>query len=177
MKSHPGVNIIPINGKSPVIHESAFIAPGCTIIGDVTIGAGSSIWYNCVLRAGVSRIIIERPHKKCLITIHTARPGLVIGKKGGDIAELLGAGHGPQVDAEGALRRISLPGGMPDCLDDPLTLTLNETLSAGRYSFGLAAELPPETPVKGKSGAAWQALRSRRRISTSIKVALAQTLT
>ena len=34
-------------------------------------------------QAGISKIIIERPHKKCLITIHTARPGLVIGKKGG----------------------------------------------------------------------------------------------
>ena len=31
-------------------------------------------------------------------------------------------------------------------------------------------ELPPETPVKSKSGAAWQALRSRRRISTTIKM-------
>ncbi|WP_290491848.1 30S ribosomal protein S3 [Hyphomonas sp. UBA4508] len=41
-----------------------------------------------LLQAGVSRIIIERPHKKCLITIHTARPGLVIGKKGGDIEAL-----------------------------------------------------------------------------------------
>ncbi len=39
-------------------------------------------------QAGISRIIIERPHKKCLITIHTARPGLVIGKKGGDIENL-----------------------------------------------------------------------------------------
>ena len=39
-------------------------------------------------QAGVSRIIIERPHKKCLVTIHTARPGLVIGKKGADIEKL-----------------------------------------------------------------------------------------
>ncbi|HBX95344.1 MAG TPA: 30S ribosomal protein S3, partial [Hyphomonas sp.] len=39
-------------------------------------------------QAGISKIIIERPHKKCLITIHTARPGLVIGKKGGDIEAL-----------------------------------------------------------------------------------------
>jgi len=38
--------------------------------------------------ASVSRIIIERPHKKCRITIHTARPGVVIGKKGGDIEKL-----------------------------------------------------------------------------------------
>ena len=39
-------------------------------------------------QAGVSRIIIERPAKKARITIHTARPGVVIGKKGADIERL-----------------------------------------------------------------------------------------
>ncbi|MBK5924944.1 30S ribosomal protein S3 [Rhodovulum sulfidophilum] len=39
-------------------------------------------------QAGVSRIIIERPHKKCRVTIHTARPGVIIGKKGADIETL-----------------------------------------------------------------------------------------
>src|SRR5277367_3761696 len=39
-------------------------------------------------QAGVSRVVIERPAKKARITIHTARPGVVIGKKGADI-ELL----------------------------------------------------------------------------------------
>ena len=39
-------------------------------------------------QAGVSRIIIERPHKKCRITIYAARPGVVIGKKGADIDKL-----------------------------------------------------------------------------------------
>jgi small subunit ribosomal protein S3 len=38
--------------------------------------------------AGVSRVIIERPHKKCRVTIHTARPGVIIGKKGADIETL-----------------------------------------------------------------------------------------
>ena len=38
--------------------------------------------------AGVSRIIIERPAKKARVTIHTARPGVVIGKKGADIEKL-----------------------------------------------------------------------------------------
>jgi len=55
---HPGVNIIPIHGKTPVIHETAFVAPGSTLIGDVEIGAESSIWYNCVLRADVFTIRI-----------------------------------------------------------------------------------------------------------------------
>lgn len=35
--------------------------------------------------AGISKVIIERPTKKCHISIHTARPGIVIGKKGADI--------------------------------------------------------------------------------------------
>jgi small subunit ribosomal protein S3 len=39
-------------------------------------------------QAGVSKIIIERPHKKCRVTIHTARPGVIIGKKGADIEGL-----------------------------------------------------------------------------------------
>jgi small subunit ribosomal protein S3 len=38
--------------------------------------------------ASVSRIIIERPAKKVNVTIHTARPGIVIGKKGEDIEKL-----------------------------------------------------------------------------------------
>jgi small subunit ribosomal protein S3 len=38
--------------------------------------------------AAVSKIVIERPHKKCRVTIHSARPGVVIGKKGADIEKL-----------------------------------------------------------------------------------------
>lgn len=39
-------------------------------------------------QAGIARVIIERPHKKCRVTIHTARPGVIIGKKGADIETL-----------------------------------------------------------------------------------------
>ena len=38
--------------------------------------------------AAISKIIIERPHKKCLVTIHSGRPGLIIGKKGVEIENL-----------------------------------------------------------------------------------------
>lgn len=38
--------------------------------------------------AGIARVVIERPAKKCRVTIHTARPGVVIGKKGADIEKL-----------------------------------------------------------------------------------------
>ena len=74
----PGVNIIPIHGKAPRIHETAFVAPGCTIIGDVEIGAESSIWYNCVVRADVFTIRIgERTNVQDGSVLHCdpPRPG------------------------------------------------------------------------------------------------------
>lgn len=78
MTGRPGVRIVPIHGKTPQIHDSAFVAPGCTIIGDVTIGADSSVWYNCVLRADVSRIVIgERSNVQDGSILHCdpPRPG------------------------------------------------------------------------------------------------------
>lgn len=62
---------ITYNTKKPAIHSSVFRAPGTYIIGDVTIGEQSSIWFNAVLRGDEDAIIIG---KRCSIqdnaTIH-----------------------------------------------------------------------------------------------------------
>ena len=50
--------IRPWQGVWPKIHPDAFVAENAVIIGDVEIGAGSSIWYNVVLRGDVDKIII-----------------------------------------------------------------------------------------------------------------------
>lgn len=42
--------IVPFDGKTPQIHPSAFLAPTAVLIGDVTVGAESSIWFGAVLR-------------------------------------------------------------------------------------------------------------------------------
>ncbi len=47
-------------GILPKIHPDAFVAENAVIIGDVEIGAGSSIWYGCVLRGDSNRIRIGR---------------------------------------------------------------------------------------------------------------------
>jgi small subunit ribosomal protein S3 len=57
--------------------------------------------------ASVSRIVIERPHKKCRITIYTARPGVVIGKKGADI-ETLRRAVSKMVDGEVFLNLVEV---------------------------------------------------------------------
>ena len=47
-------------GRSPSIAEDVFIAEGAMVIGDVTIGAGSSVWYNAVLRGDIAPIRVGR---------------------------------------------------------------------------------------------------------------------
>ena len=44
--------------------------------------------FDKLSQAGVSKVVIERPAKKARVTIHSARPGVVIGKKGADIEKL-----------------------------------------------------------------------------------------
>ena len=53
-----GPLILPFGGKTPKIHDTAFIAPGAVIIGDVEIGPQASIWYNVVVRADINAIRI-----------------------------------------------------------------------------------------------------------------------
>jgi len=48
--------IKPLNGKTPQIESDCYISENATIIGDVTIGKGCSIWFNAVLRGDVNSI-------------------------------------------------------------------------------------------------------------------------
>lgn len=50
----------PRTGKEPNIHESVYIAPTAVIIGDVTIGEGSNIWFGCVLRGDWGPITVGK---------------------------------------------------------------------------------------------------------------------
>jgi carbonic anhydrase/acetyltransferase-like protein (isoleucine patch superfamily) len=46
-------------GKTPQVHPSAFIAPTAVLIGDVTVEADASVWYNAVVRSDFSPIVIR----------------------------------------------------------------------------------------------------------------------
>ena len=50
--------ILPFQGVTPKIHPEAFIAETAVVIGDVEIGAGTSIWYGCVVRGDINKIRI-----------------------------------------------------------------------------------------------------------------------
>ncbi|HEU5033201.1 MAG TPA: gamma carbonic anhydrase family protein [Mycobacteriales bacterium] len=46
-------------GKTPDVHPDAWVAPTATVVGDVTIEAGASIWYGVVLRADYAPIVVR----------------------------------------------------------------------------------------------------------------------
>ena len=75
-------NILPYNGKWPKIADDVFIAPGASVIGDVEIGAGSSVWFNCVLRGDDNPIRIGKRvnvQDGTVIHVHIQTQGTYIG--------------------------------------------------------------------------------------------------
>lgn len=86
MKYETGQNgsIITFRGKTPKIHHTAFICEGVKIIGDVTIGEDTSIWYNTIIRGDVNYIRIGKMSNiqdMCALHVtHDTHP-LIIGNK------------------------------------------------------------------------------------------------
>jgi len=54
----PGAIILPYEGAWPSIADSAFVAPGAVVIGNVTIGEDASIWFNTTVRGDIAPIAI-----------------------------------------------------------------------------------------------------------------------
>ena len=48
-----------LDGAAPKVHPDAFVAPTATLVGDVTVEAGASVWYGAVLRADFSPVIVR----------------------------------------------------------------------------------------------------------------------
>ncbi|MEM1304596.1 MAG: gamma carbonic anhydrase family protein, partial [Planctomycetota bacterium] len=64
-------SILPHHGVWPTLADSVFVADGARIIGDVEIGADSSVWFNAVVRGDVCPIRIgERTNVQDNCTLH-----------------------------------------------------------------------------------------------------------
>ncbi|MFF7899374.1 gamma carbonic anhydrase family protein [Streptomyces sp. NPDC007920] len=80
--------IVGIGGREPQVDEGAFLAPTATVIGDVALGAGASVWYGAVLRGDVERIAVgagSNVQDNC--TLH-ADPGFPVA-----VGERVSIGH------------------------------------------------------------------------------------
>jgi len=77
-----GGKLYSFNGVWPTLGQGVFVAPGARLIGDVTIGDQSSIWFNCVLRADIERIRIGKGSN--------IQDGTVVHVDGGGMPTLIG---------------------------------------------------------------------------------------
>ncbi len=117
-------HILPYNGISPVIDDSAYIAETAVVTGDVEIGAESSIWYGCVLRGDVNQIRIGKGvNIQDGTVVHTARPFACI------IEDRVSIGHMAVVHAC-TLEQDSFVG-MKACVMDGVVVERGAFVAAG----------------------------------------------
>jgi gamma-carbonic anhydrase len=99
---HPAPDPLPIGHagidarlkKGPTIHPTAWIVPGATIIGDVTLEDESSVWYGAVLRGDINRIVVgprSNIQDNAVVHLDTDYPTIV--------GELVTVGHSAIVHA------------------------------------------------------------------------------
>lgn len=80
--------IVGIGGKEPQVDPGAFVAPTASVIGDVTLHAGASVWYGAVVRGDVERITVGADaNVQDNVTLH-ADPGFPV-----RIGERVSIGH------------------------------------------------------------------------------------
>ncbi len=80
--------------KGPTLHPSAWIVPGATVIGDVTLAEESSVWFGAVLRGDINRIIIgPRSNIQDNAVVHIDTPNET------NVGELVTIGHSAIVHA------------------------------------------------------------------------------
>ena len=75
-------SILSAAGRTPELHETAFVAAGARIVGGVTLEAGASVWYNAVLRAdGDSITLGANSNVQDNVSVHAApnAPGVASG--------------------------------------------------------------------------------------------------
>ena len=58
------MHLYEFEGKRPTVHPDAFVAPTATLIGDVTVEKGASVWYGAVLRGDGDDITVGHLHDR-----------------------------------------------------------------------------------------------------------------
>jgi carbonic anhydrase/acetyltransferase-like protein (isoleucine patch superfamily) len=149
---------IEFEGKRPTVHPDAFVAPTATLIGDVTVEAGASVWYGAVLRADICTIVVREGANVQDNSVLHAAPGetLVIGRNAT-------VGHGCVVHCA-EVGDQALVGNGSTLLDHavvgPRTLvaagsvvTPGTQLPGGHVVAGIPAK--PTKPIQGTSSEFW----------------------
>jgi carbonic anhydrase/acetyltransferase-like protein (isoleucine patch superfamily) len=149
---------IEFEGKRPTVHPEAFVAPTATLIGDVTVERGASVWYGAVLRADICTIVVREGANVQDNSVLHAAPGetLVVGRNAT-------VGHGCVVHCK-EVGEQALVGNGSTLLDHAVVgsrtlvaagsvVTPGTELPAGMVAAGIPAK--PMKPIEDSSSELW----------------------
>jgi carbonic anhydrase/acetyltransferase-like protein (isoleucine patch superfamily) len=152
--------ILPFRGVTPTIAEGCFIAPNATVIGAVTIGAGSSIWFNAVVRADLAPITIGKNSNvqdNCVIHADPQNPVII-----GDSVTI---GHGA------VLHSCTVENG---CMIGMKAILLNGTIVGEQSMVGAGAVVNNGRTIPPRSLAVGMPARIMRQVTDSEITAVAE---
>lgn len=131
-------------GAAPKVHATAFVAPGATVIGDVTLAEESSVWFSAVLRGDINRIVIgPRTNIQDGAVVHLADDfGTFVG-------ELVTVGHKAVLHACTVGDEVLI--GMGAIVLDGAEVGARSIIGAGAVVTG-GKKIPPGSLVLGAPG-------------------------
>ena len=145
-------------GKRPSVHPEAFVAPTATLIGDVTVEKGASIWYGAVLRADICTIVVREGANVQDNSVLHAAPGetLVIGRNAtvghGCVIHCAEVGEGALV-GNGSTLLDHAKVGPRTLVAAGSVVTPGTDLPGGMVVSGIPAR--PTKPIEGTSSEFW----------------------
>ena len=126
---------------APALHPSAFVAPGAAVIGDVTLGEESSVWFQAVLRGDLNRIVIgPRSNVQDGAVVHLAD------ELGTTVGELVTVGHKAILHACTVADEVLV--GMGAIILDGAEIGARSIIGAGALVTG-GKKIPPGSLVLG----------------------------
>src|SRR5712692_10639390 len=174
-RKEPSMPLFSFEGKSPRVHPTAFIAPTACLIGDVTVEENASVWYNSVVRADFSPIVIRRGAnvQDCAVLHVTPANGVEVGP-GATVAHLCLI-HGADIGEEALVGNSStvLDGarvGARAMIAAGSLVTPGTQIPDGMLAMGAPCKV--RGPLEGTPAARWvelnptgyQALAQRHRV-------------
>jgi gamma-carbonic anhydrase len=130
--------------KGPTIHPTAWVVPGATVIGDVTLEEESSVWYGAVLRGDINRIVIgprSNIQDNAVVHLDTGYPTT--------IGELVTVGHSAIVHACKIDNEVLV--GMGAIILDDVEVGPRSIIGANAL-VTLGMKIPPGSLVLGSPG-------------------------
>lgn len=157
------MHLFAFEGKAPVVHPGAFVAPTATLIGDVTVEDGASIWYGVVIRADICTVVVRAGTNVQDNSVLHAAPGETL-----TIGPDATIGHGCVVHCSDVGEKALIGNG--STLLDGATVGPGTLVAAGSVVIPgavipggvVAAGIPckPTKPIAGTSSEPWVATNS-----------------